>query len=429
MRKINVLILGSGGREHAIAWKICKSNQLNKLYVAPGNSGTENIANNLSINIDNHEEIKQNIINKNIDLLIIGPEDPLVAGLHDVLSNDKTMCNLRIIGPKKEGAKLEGSKLYAKRFMKKHNIPTANFKTFDQTNYLEATDYLKKSQPPFVIKADGLAAGKGVFICNSIKESESIIYDIIIGSKFGKAGTKIVIESFLKGIEMSVFILTDGHSYKILPCAKDYKRIGENDKGLNTGGMGAISPVPFLDHNLKEKIKNKIIEPTLTGLKKEGVEYSGFLFFGLINVNGEPFVIEYNVRLGDPETQVIMPRIKSDFIPMLMSITNPIEFEKNELIINSNAAATIIITSGGYPEKYDTGYPVSGLSDIDNATAFHAGLKMKNQKYLTNGGRVLAVTGEGANIKEAIMKSYDNVNKIAFTNSYFRKDIGLDVIK
>ena len=429
MRKINVLILGSGGREHAIAWKICKSNQLNKLYVAPGNSGTENIANNLSINIDNHEEIKQNIINKNIDLLIIGPEDPLVAGLHDVLSNDKTMCDLRIIGPKKEGAKLEGSKLYAKRFMKKHNIPTANFKTFDHTNYLEATDYLKKSQPPFVIKADGLAAGKGVFICNSIKESESIIYDIIIGSKFGKAGAKIVIESFLKGIEMSVFILTDGHSYKILPCAKDYKRIGENDKGLNTGGMGAISPVPFLDHNLKEKIKNKIIEPTLTGLKKEGVQYSGFLFFGLINVNGEPFVIEYNVRLGDPETQVIMPRIKSDLIPMLMTIANPIEFEKNELIINSNAAATIIITSGGYPEKYDTGYPVSGLSDIDNATAFHAGLKMKNQEFLTNGGRVLAVTGEGANIKEAIMKSYDNVNKITFTNSYFRKDIGLDVIK
>ena len=429
MKKINVLILGSGGREHAIAWKICKSNMLNNLYVAPGNSGTEHIANNLSIDIHDHNEIKKNILDRSIDLLIIGPEDPLVAGLHDTLSQDDAMNHIRIIGPKKEGAKLEGSKLFAKRFMKKHDIPTANFETFDENNFLEASDYLKKSQPPFVIKADGLAAGKGVFICNSIEESESVIYDIIIGSKFGRAGKQIVIESFLKGIEMSVFVLTDGNSYKMLPSAKDYKRIGENDTGLNTGGMGAISPVPFLDQNLIEKIKKKIIEPTLNGLKSEGIEYSGFLFFGLINVDSNPFVIEYNVRLGDPETQVIMPRIQSDLIPVLMAMGDPDQFKKNELIISADSATTIIITSGGYPEKYETGHAVSGLSDITNATVFHAGLKLENGKYLTNGGRVLAVTAQGKNIKEAIVQSYENVNKIAFNDSYFRKDIGLDVIK
>lgn len=429
MRRINVLILGSGGREHAIAWKICKSNLIKNLYVAPGNSGTERIANNLSISLDDHNEIKKNILAKNIDLLIIGPEDPLVAGLHDTLLKDETINNLRIIGPKKEGAKLEGSKLFAKRFMKKYNIPTASFKTFDKKNFLEASEYLKKLQPPFVIKADGLAAGKGVFICNSVEESENVIYDIIIGSKFGESGKQIVIESFLKGIEMSVFIITDGNTYKMLPSAKDYKRIGENDTGLNTGGMGAISPVPFIDQNLKEKIKKKIIEPTLTGLNAEGIEYSGFLFFGLINVDGNPFVIEYNARLGDPETQVIIPRIESDLIPIFMAMDNPQEFEKNELIISANATAAIILTSGGYPGQYDTGYPVSGLSNINNATVFHAGLKLKDNKYLTNGGRVLAVTGEGKNINEAIVKSYDNINKISFTNSYFRKDIGLDIIK
>ena len=411
------------------AWKICKSNLINNLYVAPGNSGTEPIANNLSISLDDHNEIKKNILAKNIDLLIIGPEDPLVAGLHDTLLKDETINNLRIIGPKKEGAKLEGSKLFAKRFMKKYNIPTASFKTFDKNNFLEASEYLKKSQPPFVIKADGLAAGKGVFICNSVEESENVIYDIIIGSKFGESGEKIVIESFLKGIEMSVFIITDGNTYKMLPSAKDYKRIGENDTGLNTGGMGAISPVPFIDQNLKEKIKKKIIEPTLTGLKAEGIEYSGFLFFGLINVDGNPFVIEYNARLGDPETQVIIPRIESDLIPIFMAMDNPQEFKKKELIIRANATAAIILTSGGYPGQYDTGYPVSGLGNINNATVFHAGLKLKDNKYFTNGGRVLAVTGEGENINEAIVKSYDNINKISFTNSYFRKDIGLDIIK
>ena len=429
MKKTNVLILGSGGREHAIAWKISKSDSLNNLYVAPGNSGTELIANNLLIDIKNYAEIKKNIIEKNIELLIIGPEDPLVAGLHNRLSEDAEILNLTIIGPKKEGAKLEGSKLFAKKFMKKYNIPTADFKSFNKDNFLEARNYLANSNPPFVIKADGLAAGKGVFICDSLDESEKIIEDIIIKSKFGTAGEEIVIESFLRGIEMSVFILTDGDEYKILPSAKDYKRIGENDTGLNTGGMGAVSPVPFLNDNLMDKIKSQIIEPTLKGLKKEGIEYSGFLFFGLINVDGNPFVIEYNVRLGDPETQVIIPRIESDLLDLLIDINSPNRFKNNELLINPESTTTVILTSGGYPEKYTTGYTLKGINNINDVILFHAGLKLHNNKYITNGGRVLAVTAQGNSIQEAMQKSYRNINLLTFPNAYFRKDIGLDMIK
>jgi len=429
MKTINVLILGSGGREHAIAWKICKSKSLNNLYVAPGNSGTELIANNLSIDIKNYSEIKKSIIENNIELLIIGPEDPLVAGLHNTLSEDKEILNLTIIGPKKEGAKLEGSKLFAKKFMKKYNIPTADFKSFNKDNFLEARNYLANSEPPFVIKADGLAAGKGVFICDNLDESEKIIEDIIMNSKFGTAGEEIVIETFLQGIELSVFILTNGDEYKILPSAKDYKRIGENDTGLNTGGMGAVSPVPFLDHDLMNKIKSQIIEPTLKGLKKEGIEYSGFLFFGLINVDNNPFVIEYNVRLGDPETQVIMPRIKSDLLDVLVNIDTPNQFKRSDLLINPESTTTVILTSGGYPEKYISGYPVEGINAINDAILFHAGLKLHDSKYITNGGRVLAITGKGNSIQEAIKKSYRNINLITFPNAYFRKDIGLDMIK
>jgi phosphoribosylamine--glycine ligase len=429
MKKINVLILGSGGREHAIAWKICKSKSLNNLYVAPGNSGTELIANNLSIDIQNYSEIKKSIIKNNIELLIIGPEDPLVAGLHNTLSEDKDILNLTIIGPKKEGAKLEGSKLFAKKFMKKYNIPTADFKNFNKDNFLEARNYLANAEPPFVIKADGLAAGKGVFICDNLDESEKIIEDIIMKSKFGSAGEEIVIETFLQGIELSVFILTNGDEYKILPSAKDYKRIGENDTGLNTGGMGAVSPVPFLDHDLMNKIKSRIIEPTLKGLKKERIEYSGFLFFGLINVDNNPFVIEYNVRLGDPETQVIIPRIESDLLDLLVNIDSPNEFKRSDLLINPESTTTVILTSGGYPEKYISGYPVEGINTINDAILFHAGLKLHEKKYITNGGRVLAVTGKGNSIQEAIKKSYRNINLITFPNAYFRKDIGLDMIK
>ena len=428
MKNVNVLIIGSGGREHAIAYKINESKLLKKLYVAPGNSGTNIIANNLNIDLHDYYAIKNIIVSKNIDLLIIGPEDPLVAGLHDQLSEDKEVQNLKIIGPKKEGAQLEGSKLFAKKFMKRHNIPTASFKSFEKKKISEAIKHLENSKPPFVIKADGLAAGKGVFICNTLKSAKEAVRDITINSKFGNAGNKIVIESFLDGNELSVFILTDGNSYKILPSAKDYKRVGENDTGLNTGGMGAISPVPFLNEDLMKKIEQKIIKPTLNGLKKEKIEYSGFIFFGLINVKNNPYVIEYNVRLGDPETQVIIPRIDSDFLQLLLQINETNEFEKNKLIINTNPASTVILTSGGYPENYTRGYPIFGMENIEDAMVFHAGLKKENERYITDGGRVLAMTGQAQTLKKALEKSYKNIEKIKFKNSYFRKDIGLDVI-
>ena len=427
--KLNVLILGSGGREHAIAWKINQSKLLQKLYVAPGNSGTKNISTNIKVDISNHNEIKKIIIKYNIDLLIVGPEVPLVNGIHDKLVADHNLKNLKIIGPKKRGAKLEGSKLFAKKFMQKYNIPTGHFKNFNLQNIAEAKKYLQNLRPPFVIKADGLAAGKGVFICDKITEAYNIIDDIIINGKFGKAGNDIVIEQFLDGIELSVFILTNGHSYKILPSAKDYKRIGENDTGLNTGGMGAVSPVPFMQEELKEKIKKKIINPTLNGLKKEDIEYVGFIFFGLIIVENEPFVIEYNVRLGDPETQVILPRIKSDFLDVLRNIYSKDLFSKSELMISEESATTVIMTSGGYPGKYKTGVPVNGLEKVQDSLLFHAGLKFENGTHLTNGGRVLAMTSCDKKIKEAIKKSYKNIKKIQFENCYFRKDIGEDVIK
>ncbi len=427
MNTINTLILGSGGREHAIAYKISQSKLLKNLYVAPGNSGTYNIATNLVIDINNYLEVKAIIIEKNIDLLIIGPENPLVSGLHNKLLNDNDITNLKIIGPKKEGAKLEGSKFFAKKFMEKYKIPTAEFRSFEKKEFSDAIDYLKTLSPPYVVKADGLAAGKGVFICKSLKEAENAVNEMINKSKFGDAGNTIVIESFLDGTELSVFILTDGHSYKILPSAKDYKRIGENDTGLNTGGMGAISPVPFLDEKLMLKIKNQIIEPTLKGLKNEAIDFSGFIFFGLINVNGNPYVIEYNVRLGDPETQVILPRIKSDFLKLLINIDNQSEFEKNQLLINEEATSTVILTSGGYPENYQKGAHVKGVEDVKNALIFHAGMKKEKEKYLTNGGRVLSITGQAPTLQQALKISYSNIKKIKFNNAYYRKDIGFDV--
>jgi phosphoribosylamine--glycine ligase len=428
MDKLNVLILGSGGREHAIAWKINQSPILNKLYVAPGNSGTLNIAENLDIDIHNYDSVKNCILTQNINLLIIGPEDPLVKGLHDQLDVDKEIPNLIIIGPKKSGAQLEGSKSFAKRFMFKNDIPTANFKSFDINNLNEAKSYLEQSSPPFVIKADGLAAGKGVFICKTLTEATNVVQDIVVNKKFGSAGQKIVIESFLDGIELSVFILTNGQDYKILPTAKDYKRIGENDVGLNTGGMGAISPVPFADKILMEKIKTKIIEPTLVGLKKEHIEYTGFIFFGLIKVENEPFVIEYNVRLGDPETQVIIPRVKSDLLSLLSSINDKETFKNMEVNIADSVATTVILTSGGYPEEYKKGYLIKGLEDLKGSIPFHAGLKLENKKYLTNGGRVVAITTLDDNIATAIKKTYHNIEKISFQDMYFRKDIGNDLI-
>ena len=428
MDKLNVLILGSGGREHAIAWKINQSSILNKLYVAPGNSGTLNVAENLNLNIHNYDAIKNCILTKNINLLIVGPEDPLVNGLHDELDKDNEIRNLIIIGPKKYGAQLEGSKSFAKRFMLKNDIPTADFKSFNIDNLNEAKIYLEQSAPPFVIKADGLAAGKGVFICKTLKEANAVVEDIVVNKKFGSAGEKIIIESFLDGIELSVFILTNGTDYKILPTAKDYKRIGENDEGLNTGGMGAISPVPFADKVFIEKIKSKIIEPTLIGLKKENIEYTGFIFFGLIKVANEPFVIEYNVRLGDPETQAIIPRINSDLLSLLSVINNQNTFKNRELTIEDSVATTVILTSGGYPEKYKKGYPLKGLENLTESIAFHAGLKLENEKHLTNGGRVIAITTVDKNIPAAINKTYNSIEKISFKDMYFRKDIGKDLI-
>tara|TARA_B100000902_G_scaffold306470_1_gene295086 strand:+ start:38 stop:1330 length:1293 start_codon:yes stop_codon:yes gene_type:complete len=428
-KKINALILGSGGREHAIAWHIAKSIKLGKLYVAPGNSGTIKIAQNIKIDINNYEKIRE-IINKyDIRLLFIGPEEPLVNGLHDKLLDDTKINNLKIIGPQAKGAKLEGSKLFAKQFMEKYNIPTASYKSFTKKEAEQAKYYVTKIPPPFVIKADGLAAGKGVFICQSAKEGAEIIDKIIIKSKFGNAGDTIVIESFLKGREMSVFILTDGQSYKILPTAKDYKQIGDGDVGLNTGGMGAVSPVSFVDKALMQKVIKKIIEPTLFGLNAEKIPYSGFIFFGLINVAGEPFVIEYNARLGDPETQTIIPRINSDLLELFWAIDQPKVFEKTKLDISSKSSATVILTSGGYPESYKKGYNISGLQQVKNAHVFHAGLQLKDNRLITNGGRVMAITTLKSSLKSAIETSYNNVQKIKFKDMYFRKDIGKDLIK
>ena len=428
-KKINVLILGSGGREHALAWKIQQSPLIKNLYVAPGNTGTNLIAENLEININNYTEIKNAIISHSITILIVGPEKPLVSGLHDKLIDDPEIQNLQVVGPKKEAAKLEGSKLFAKKFMQRHSIPTADFQSFNEKNIGEAKNHLKHMSSPFVIKADGLAAGKGVFICSTLREGEEVIDDIILRKKFGEAGSKIVIESFLTGIELSVFILTNGESYKILPTAKDYKRIGENNSGLNTGGMGAVSPVSFLNNALMDKIKTKIIEPTLNGLKKENIEYSGFLFFGLINVNGEPFVIEYNVRLGDPETQAIMPRIESDLLDLLQDMGSSSTFEKKTLKLSHDTTTTVILTSGGYPEKYETGYEIFGIDKINESSLFHAGMKLKNQKCLTSGGRVLAITAKANDLEQSIKKCYKDIEKIKFKDLYFRKDIGRDLIK
>ena len=427
-KSINVLILGGGGREHALAYKINESPLLNKLYVSPGNAGTQQIAENISTHDNNIVELKKTLLDKEINLLIIGPEALLVKGIHDEIINDARFHKLIIIGPKKIGAQLEGSKLFAKEFMHKYNIPTAKFKSFTIQDFSSIEDYLKTISPPFVIKADGLAAGKGVYICSNIHSAMDEINKIMLEKKFGNAGNTIVIEEFLQGIELSVFILTDGTEYKLLPIAKDYKRIGENDTGLNTGGMGAISPVPFVNEKFLNKIKSQIIAPTLEGLKKENIDYTGFIFFGLINVNGNPMVIEYNARLGDPETQAIVPRINSDFLELLSCINHPKEFLKHEVEISTKTAMTIIFTSGGYPEIYKTGFKINGLKNVDNRMVFHAGTKRDKNQYVTNGGRVLAITSLANELKSAIKQSYKNAQHIQFKNMYFRKDLGLDIL-
>ncbi|WP_457610061.1 phosphoribosylamine--glycine ligase [Lutibacter sp.] len=423
---MNVLILGSGGREHAFAWKIAQSNLLNKLFIAPGNAGTNKLGVNLDINPTDFDAIKQVVLKNDINLVVVGPEDPLVKGIHDFFLNDAKLKNVVIIGPQKEAAQLEGSKEFAKEFMVRHNIPTAAYKSFTNKNLEEGYLFLETLNSPYVLKADGLAAGKGVLILKDLQEAKNELKEMLTNQKFGTASNKVVIEEFLEGIELSCFILTDGKSYVDLPNAKDYKRIGEGDTGLNTGGMGAISPVPFANVSFIKKIEDQIIKPTVEGLQKDNIPYKGFIFFGIIKVGDEPKVIEYNCRMGDPETEVVIPRIKSDFLELLIATgnnklhTKTIEFKKE-------SATTVMLVSGGYPEAYEKGKIIEGINTIENSIVFQAGTTVKNNKTVTNGGRVIAITSYGANFKEALKKSYQNIEKISFDKMNYRKDIGFDL--
>ena len=423
---MNILILGSGGREHTFAYKISQSKRCNHLFVAPGNAGTSEIATNVSISVNDFEAIKNCVINNDITMVIVGPEDPLVNGIADYFLATKELKNVMLIGPSKAGALLEGSKERAKEFMMDHQIPTAVYQSFTKETLKEGKLFLDTLNPPFVLKADGLAAGKGVLILNDIDEAKNELEEMLSNSKFGAASSTVVIEEFLDGIELSVFVLTDGKNYKILPTAKDYKRIGEGDTGLNTGGMGAISPVPFADGILMKKIEERIVIPTISGLIKENIDYKGFVFIGLINVNDEPFVIEYNVRMGDPETEVVLPRIKSDLVD-LFEATFHQELDKTSIEIDKRAATTVMLVSGGYPEAYEKGKLILGIENVQDSIVFHAGTTIKNNKIVTNGGRVLAITSMDLDYKKALEKSYQNIEKLNFDAMNYRKDIGYDL--
>ena len=423
---MNILILGSGGREHALAWKMLQSNKCNQLYVAPGNAGTREIATNIELNINDFNAIKTTVLQNKIDMVVVGPEDPLVNGIYDFFKNDSLLNHIAVIGPSKKGAQLEGSKEFAKKFLVKNNIPTAQYQSFTADTVESGYAFLETLQPPYVLKADGLAAGKGVLIINDLTEAKSELKNMLVNAKFGNASAKVVIEEFLDGIELSCFVLTDGLNYKILPTAKDYKRIGEGDTGLNTGGMGAVSPVPFVDEVLLEKIETRIVKPTIQGLLNDAIDYKGFIFIGLINVKGEPFVIEYNVRMGDPETEVVMPRLVTDLVAIFDAIDKQ-ELNKIELQIDERSATTVMLVSGGYPESYENGKEIMGLEKIQDSLVFHAGTKFVDEKILSNGGRVLAITSYGKTFEEAIKKSYQNINKIHFDKMNYRKDIGFDL--
>ena len=423
---MNILILGSGGREHAFALKIADSKLTDKLYVAPGNSGTQEIATNIPININDFEQVKKKSLELGISMIIVGPEDPLVNGIHDFFAKDKETNSIAIIGPKQNAASLEGSKDFAKKFLVRHKIPTARYATFTRENIKEGFKFLKTLTPPYVLKADGLAAGKGVLIIDSFDDAKSQLTEMLVGEKFGIASSKVVIEEFLDGIELSCFVLTDGVNYKVLPTAKDYKRIGEGDTGLNTGGMGAISPVPFANKKLLNKIEQNIIIPTIEGLKKDNIEYQGFIFIGLINVNNNPKVIEYNVRMGDPETEVVLPRIQNDFVEIFQSFKNK-TLDKIELNIDHRSAATVVLVSGGYPSSYNKGIKITGIDHVVDSTVYHAGAIREKENIYTNGGRVLAITSFGNNFQQALKNSYNSASKINFKGKYYRKDLGFDL--
>ncbi|WP_428743523.1 phosphoribosylamine--glycine ligase [Tenacibaculum sp.] len=423
---MNILILGSGGREHAFAKKLSESTKINNLFVAPGNAGTDAIAKNIAINPTDFAQVKETVLQHNINMVVVGPEAPLVEGVHDFFLADKELQNIPVIGPKKDGALLEGSKDFSKQFMEKHNIPTARYQSFTTETLAEGKKFLETLEAPYVLKADGLAAGKGVLILNDLEEAKAELEEMLSNQKFGSASSTVVIEEFLKGIELSVFVLTDGKNYKILPSAKDYKRIGEGDTGLNTGGMGAISPVPFATDDFLTKVEELIVKPTIDGLQKDGIDYRGFIFIGLMNDNGNPSVVEYNVRMGDPETEVVLPRIQSDLLELFEGVATQTLGDKS-YEVTPQTATTIMLVSGGYPEAYENGKEILGFDTVEDSIVFHAGTSLKDGKVVTNGGRVMAITSFGDSIEEALEKSYKSIDKITFDKMNYRRDIGFDL--